>query len=94
MLIPREGDRVRLYVQLLDEDVVDPATGRVDKNRVTPERILEVRLGSKGFIFIDETSVVKAAQKIYHPFYINPLSGIEWWTIYISTCSTFHFNII
>ncbi|KAH9893375.1 FAD binding domain-containing protein [Cubamyces lactineus] len=42
MIIPREGDFVRLYIQLADRDVVDPATGRVDKNRFGPERLLEV----------------------------------------------------
>ena len=42
MIIPREGDLVRLYIQLADRDVVDPATGRVDKNRFGPERLLEV----------------------------------------------------
>jgi hypothetical protein len=42
MVIPREGDRVRLYIQLSDKDVVDPATGRVDKNRMGPDQLLEV----------------------------------------------------
>ncbi|KAI0333878.1 hypothetical protein GY45DRAFT_189162 [Cubamyces sp. BRFM 1775] len=42
MIIPREGDLVRLYIQLATRDVVDPATGRVDKNRFGPERLLEV----------------------------------------------------
>jgi len=44
MFIPREDDKVRLYVQLLDHDVVDPGTGRVDKTRVNPGRIIEVRI--------------------------------------------------
>lgn len=34
MIIPREGDRVRLYIQLNDADVVDAATGRLDRNRI------------------------------------------------------------
>ncbi|KIJ65495.1 hypothetical protein HYDPIDRAFT_110592 [Hydnomerulius pinastri MD-312] len=42
MIIPREGDKVRLYIQLSDKDVVDPSTGRVDKNRMSPEKLLEV----------------------------------------------------
>ena len=42
MVIPREGDLVRLYIQLADRDVVDPVTGRVDKSRMGPERLLEV----------------------------------------------------
>lgn len=42
MVIPREGDKVRLYIQLSDKQVVDPATGRVDKCRVTPDLLLQV----------------------------------------------------
>lgn len=44
MVIPREGDKVRLYIQLSDKQVVDPATGRVDKSKVTPEHLLQVRI--------------------------------------------------
>ncbi|KIM53930.1 hypothetical protein SCLCIDRAFT_1222455 [Scleroderma citrinum Foug A] len=65
MIIPREDDKIRLYVQLLDHDVVDPGTGRVDKTRMNPERVIE------------------AAKKILHPFYIRPLTDVEWWTTYI-----------
>lgn len=42
MIIPREGDIVRLYIQLSDSDVVDPITKRVDKNRMSPEKLLKV----------------------------------------------------
>jgi phenol 2-monooxygenase len=42
MVIPREGDKVRLYIQLSDKQVVDPVTGRVDKGRVSPEHLLQV----------------------------------------------------
>ena len=39
--IPREDDQVRVYIQQdADADVFDPATGRVDKNRTNPEKIL------------------------------------------------------
>ncbi|CCM01361.1 uncharacterized protein FIBRA_03411 [Fibroporia radiculosa] len=41
MIIPREGDMVRLYIQLADKDVVD-SKGRVDKSKVGPEKIMEV----------------------------------------------------
>lgn len=41
MIIPREGDVVRLYIQLTDTDVVD-ASGRVDKTKMGPQRLLEV----------------------------------------------------
>ncbi|KAG9313140.1 FAD-binding monooxygenase [Chiua virens] len=42
MIIPREGDLIRLYIQLSDKDVIDPSTGRVDKNRITPEDLISV----------------------------------------------------
>ena len=43
MVIPREGDKVRLYVQLSDKQVIDAATGRVDKSRVTTDHLLQVK---------------------------------------------------
>lgn len=42
MIIPREGDKARLYIQLSDQDVIDPATGRVDQNRMSAEELLAV----------------------------------------------------
>ena len=42
MIIPREDDKIRLYLQLTNADVVDPATGRVDMNRFGPDKLLEV----------------------------------------------------
>lgn len=42
MIIPREADIVRLYIQLTGHDVLDPATGRVDKAKMNPEKLLEV----------------------------------------------------
>ncbi|KAF7974514.1 hypothetical protein HWV62_12092 [Athelia sp. TMB] len=42
LLIPREDDSIRLYVQLSEIDVIDPSTGRVDPKRMGPLDILEV----------------------------------------------------
>ncbi|KAG1850916.1 FAD binding domain-containing protein [Suillus subluteus] len=42
LLVPREQDRLRIYMQLEDKDVIDPATGRVDKERIGPEELLRV----------------------------------------------------
>ncbi|PCH36394.1 hypothetical protein WOLCODRAFT_82152 [Wolfiporia cocos MD-104 SS10] len=41
MIIPREGDLVRLYIQLADKDVVD-SKGRIDKSKAGPGKIMEV----------------------------------------------------
>lgn len=43
MVIPREGDTVRLYIQLSDKDVLGPSTGRVDKNKMSAEKLISVR---------------------------------------------------
>ncbi|KIJ11904.1 hypothetical protein PAXINDRAFT_171529 [Paxillus involutus ATCC 200175] len=42
MVIPREDDIVRLYIQLSGGDLIDPSTGRVDKSRMNPEKLFEV----------------------------------------------------
>ncbi|KAF8824194.1 hypothetical protein HHX47_DHR8000142 [Lentinula edodes] len=41
MIIPREDDKIRLYIQLDGKDVID-ASGRVDKSKAGPEMILDV----------------------------------------------------
>ena len=41
-IIPRENDMIRMYIQQGPEsDVIDPATGRADKNRTSPEKLME-----------------------------------------------------
>ncbi|KAH8110730.1 FAD binding domain-containing protein [Phellopilus nigrolimitatus] len=44
MIIPREGDIVRLYIQLSDEDAreVLNTNGRIDKMLWTPQRLMEI----------------------------------------------------
>jgi phenol 2-monooxygenase (NADPH) len=42
MIIPREGDKIRVYIQLSDTDAVDPKTGRINLVRYGPGRLLEV----------------------------------------------------
>lgn len=39
--IPRERDMVRLYIQILD-NALGPSTGRVDRNKISPERLIDV----------------------------------------------------
>ncbi|KIK04558.1 hypothetical protein K443DRAFT_92950 [Laccaria amethystina LaAM-08-1] len=41
MIIPREDDKVRLYVQLGDRDAVDEESGRVDKSKIGPHELLD-----------------------------------------------------
>lgn len=40
MIIPREGDKVRFYLQMSDKDVMDPETGKIDKRKVTAENLI------------------------------------------------------
>jgi phenol 2-monooxygenase (NADPH) len=43
MLIPREGGKVRLYIELGDEDgIVNQNTGRLDRGLFPASRLLEV----------------------------------------------------
>lgn len=39
MIIPRESDKVRLYVELSGEDFMDSGTGRVSKSKSNPDKI-------------------------------------------------------
>ena len=68
MIIPREGDVVRLYIQLSDDDAreVINAKGRIDKTSWTPQRLMEI------------------AKRSFSPFVIDFPDEVEWWTLYIS----------
>ncbi|KAF4611200.1 hypothetical protein D9613_007135 [Agrocybe pediades] len=41
MIIPREGDKVRLYIQLDDKSAHVMSNGRIDKNKLQPSILLE-----------------------------------------------------
>lgn len=41
LVVPREGDLVRLYVQLSDMELVDKQTNRVDKAQASPEKLIQ-----------------------------------------------------
>lgn len=74
MIIPREGDKVRFYIQLSEKDVVvDRVTGRVDKEKtkIGPEELLEV------------------GRKSLSPYKIDKVGDFGWWTIYVSEYSYF-----
>jgi phenol 2-monooxygenase len=48
MIIPREGDMVRLYIQLSGNDALDSTTGRVDRSKIGPEKLIDV--GHRSFV--------------------------------------------
>ena len=68
MIIPREGDVVRLYIQLSDADAreVLNAKGRIDKTRWTPQRLMAI------------------AKRSLQPYTIEFPEEVKWWTLYIS----------
>ncbi|KAF9269253.1 hypothetical protein L218DRAFT_976998 [Marasmius fiardii PR-910] len=67
MIIPREDDKIRIYIQLETDSVGANANGRLDKSRmdIGPERLLEV------------------ARKSFYPYTFNDPKQFDWWTIYI-----------
>jgi len=51
-VIPREGEKIRYYQQLAFSDVVDPGTGRIDKQKdYGPDKLFEVGCGPMTFAF-------------------------------------------
>jgi phenol 2-monooxygenase len=42
MIIPREGDKARIYIQLDSKDAINTTTMRVDKSRMGPYQLFEV----------------------------------------------------
>lgn len=71
MIIPRERDKIRLYIQLTDVDVRDPESGRVDLGRFGPGGLLEVAKRS----FRPYRMDVKDG---------DLEKGVEWWALYSS----------
>ncbi|EPQ56124.1 hypothetical protein GLOTRDRAFT_137955 [Gloeophyllum trabeum ATCC 11539] len=68
MIVPREGDLVRLYLQLTDDNlkrVTNPNTGKPDISYCNPQQLLEV------------------AKKTFYPYRIDADGEVGWWTLYI-----------
>ena len=69
IVIPREDDLVRIYVQQSPERsaaLVNPQTGRVEMGRADPEEFMA------------------QAKEILMPFHISAKGGkILWWTVYV-----------
>ncbi|THU93886.1 hypothetical protein K435DRAFT_724952 [Dendrothele bispora CBS 962.96] len=42
MIIPREGDKVRLYIQVEGKAAIDAKSGRIEKGRLGPNELLDV----------------------------------------------------
>jgi phenol 2-monooxygenase len=86
MVIPREGDKVRLYIQLDEKSGLLNESGRIDKAKATPEHLLQVgwaQMVHMKFVDVDD-SVLQIARKSMHPYKIATPDHFEWWTLYIS----------
>ncbi|KDQ19527.1 hypothetical protein BOTBODRAFT_170609 [Botryobasidium botryosum FD-172 SS1] len=66
-IIPREGDLIRLYVQLADVEA--DQNGRFDKSKLGPDDIIKASHSR--------------AQKMLHPYKLSYTKPIDWWTVYI-----------
>jgi FAD binding domain len=59
MIVPREDDKVRLYIQLDSKNATDPSNTRVDKSQMGPHQLFDV--GAYFFGNLQESGS--------HPFY-------------------------
>ena len=83
MVIPREGDTVRLYIQLESKDATNAAT---IKSQMGPHQLLEVC--ARLFLLLQESKPIllgQVARKSFQPYTIQTPETIDWWTVYIST---------
>jgi len=49
MIIPREDDKIRLYIQIEGKAAIDAKSGRIDKGKLGPNELLDVS------VFVDDT---------------------------------------
>lgn len=86
MVIPREGDKVRLYIQLDEKSGLLNEAGRIDKAKATPEHLLQVGCAQMAHMkFVDaDDFILQIARKSMHPYKIATPDEFEWWTLYIS----------
>jgi phenol 2-monooxygenase (NADPH) len=85
MIIPREDDKVRLYIQLDSINTADPSTIRVDKSRMSPLQLFDVCIhvffcGISTHLFLEQV-----AQKSFYPYTFQIPDKFDWWTVYIGT---------
>ncbi|KAL1740208.1 FAD-binding monooxygenase, partial [Schizophyllum fasciatum] len=66
-VIPREGDMMRLYVQLDATDIELDEAGDFDRSKMSPDRLLQI---------------AKQRFHPYHIDLKDPAVGYDWWTIY------------
>lgn len=93
MVIPREEDKVRLYIQLEGDAFIDSTSGRItDKRDIGPLQLLEVM--SSPVLFHDPAFIFfKVARKSFAPFTFEDPAEFDWWTIYISAYLSFSLRI-
>ena len=84
MVIPREGDVVRLYIQLDARDLVDGSGRRSDGNKMGPHVLLEVCANASYLNRLLKYDLwIQAARQIVSPYTIKSPATFDWWTIYV-----------
>jgi hypothetical protein len=84
LLIPREANKLRLYIELgLENGLIDASTDRVAVQNMDALRLLKV---SKSPTLhnqaLSNVLVKKIAETALRPFVIPP-AEIDWWTCYV-----------
>jgi phenol 2-monooxygenase len=86
MVIPREGDKVRLYIQLDSKNDADTSTmKRVDKSQMNPYQLFDVCIRSHRNWNITHLFLEQVAKKSFQPYTFQTPEFFDWWTVYIST---------
>ncbi|KAI0291528.1 FAD binding domain-containing protein [Multifurca ochricompacta] len=71
MIIPREGDKIRLYIQLSNKDAVDPETGRVNLHRYDPKRHVQAIYDGCALDKVEWWTIYQIGQRVASRFTTN-----------------------
>lgn len=84
MNVPREGDNIRLYIDLgLEDGLIDKTTGRVSDSTFDSNRLQEVSpVLPRGLP--SSPNIAQITRIALKPFTLEPVF-VDWWTLYIST---------
>ena len=93
MIIPREGDTVRLYIQLESKDATNAVT---IMSQMGPHQLLDVC--ARLFLLLQRSNLFllgQVARKSFQPYTIQTPETIEWWTVSTSdqsNCTAHHWQ--
>ena len=85
MIIPREDDKVRLYIQLDKKNVANTSDNRVDKSQMSALQLFDVSTFYLFIFLLQNLFLEQVARKSFHPYTFQTPEVFDWWTVYIST---------